>query len=166
MPNSLTPRAWKIVFFFFLVAAIAAVAISQSWEPRLKSHYRWQRETPGSAKGMPGPSPAQVTKLLTGVYDPELPINIVDLGLIHKVDVQSRHVALTMTLTTPNCPFAGHLVERVRKALLADERVDSLELHLVTDPPWSVERMAPEVRHRLFGTDAGVRSVASTKGAS
>jgi metal-sulfur cluster biosynthetic enzyme len=166
MPNSLTPRSRKIVLFLLLVAAIAAAAISQTWEPRLKSHYHWQRETPRSAEGIPGPSPAQVTTLLTNVYDPELPINIVDLGLIHKVDVCSRHVALTMTLTTPNCPFAGHLIERVREALLADERVDSLELHLTMNPPWTVERLAPEVRHRLFGTDAGGRPDTSKKGAS
>jgi metal-sulfur cluster biosynthetic enzyme len=166
MPNSLTPRTRKIVFFLFLVAAIATAAISQSWEPRLKSHYHWQRETPSSVKGIPGPSPAQVTTLLTGVYDPELPINIVDLGLIHKVDVRLRHVDLTMTLTTPNCPFAGNLIDRVRDALLADERVDSLELHLTMDPPWTVERLAPEVRHRLFGIDAGGRPDTSKKGAS
>lgn len=97
----------------------------------------------------PADKAALARTMLRNVYDPEIGLNIVDLGLVYdlKVDEQNRCRVL-MTFTTAGCPVGGHLVNEVYEALsvldFADVKVD-----LTFDPPWSPQRMSPEARRQL-----------------
>jgi len=87
-----------------------------------------------------------VTALKT-VYDPEIPADIYELGLIYKVDIaDDRAVALDMTLTTPNCPSAAELPHMVENAVASVAGVREAKVNLVWDPPWDPSRMSDEAR--------------------
>ena len=85
----------------------------------------------------------QVTAALKTVYDPEMPVNIYELGLIYGVAVgDTGHVDLRMTLTAPNCPVAGTLPGDVERAVRAVPGVTGVKLELVFDPPWTKDRIS------------------------
>jgi FeS assembly SUF system protein len=84
------------------------------------------------------------------VYDPEMPVNIFDLGLIYDVDVDgSGQARIRMTLTAPNCPVAGSLPEEVRRAVRVVPGVAGVEIELTFDPPWTKDRMSPAAKLAL-----------------
>jgi FeS assembly SUF system protein len=90
---------------------------------------------------------AAVTEVLRTVYDPELPVNIVDMGLIYGIDVDSQgEVTIRMTLTTPACPAAGTLPAEVQAKALGVDGVTACDVKLVWDPPWTPERMSEAAR--------------------
>jgi FeS assembly SUF system protein len=92
---------------------------------------------------------ALVEKLKT-VYDPEIPVDIYELGLIYKVDVSDdRDVAVEMTLTAPGCPVAGEMPEWVEDAVMSVPGVRSCTVNLVFDPPWDPSRMSDEAKLQL-----------------
>lgn len=100
---------------------------------------------------------AEVMKQLKEVVDPELGVNIVDLGLIYEVAVKSVKqdtggvvVHVKMTLTSPGCPLAPIIHEEVEKSLMKIKGVDEVELEIVWDPPWSLEKVSEETK-LLFG---------------
>jgi len=79
------------------------------------------------------------------IYDPEIPVNIYDLGLIYEIRVDDDAKAwITMTLTSPNCPVAESLPIEVKEAVLDVEGIDSVDLNLTFNPPWSKEMMTEE----------------------
>lgn len=91
-----------------------------------------------------------IYEALHNVYDPELGVNVVDLGLIYEIDVkEDGHVTITMTLTTPGCPMHESIGEGVGVVLQDIPEVTSGEIHLVWDPPWEPSRMTEEGRHML-----------------
>lgn len=93
---------------------------------------------------------AQIVTALKTVYDPEIPVNIYDLGLIYSIDIDERgNVAIDMTLTAPACPVAGILPKQVQKAVEGVGDVDQVSVRLVWDPPWGQERMSDEARLSL-----------------
>jgi FeS assembly SUF system protein len=84
------------------------------------------------------------------VYDPEIPVDIYELGLIYKVDISDeRHVDIEMTLTAPACPVAGEMPGWVEEAALKVEGVVSAKAVIVFDPPWDTSRMSDEARLQL-----------------
>lgn len=89
---------------------------------------------------------AQVLSRLKEVIDPELGVNIVDLGLVYDVSVKKGKVAVLMTLTSPGCPLAGVFDKLVRDAILRIEGVSDVSVSLTFDPPWTVEMMSKEAR--------------------
>ena len=90
-----------------------------------------------------------ITALRT-IYDPEIPVNIYELGLIYAVDVQPDHtVNIKMTLTTPACPVAGSLPGEVQRRVEAVDEVKSCNVDLVWDPPWDPSRISPQAREKL-----------------
>ena len=93
-------------------------------------------------------SEKDVWAALKEIYDPEIRINIVDLGLIYKVKVEGERVYVKMTLTTPGCPLSFHMFRSVREAL---KKLGFREVKVVVtfDPPWSPSRMSPEARKKL-----------------
>ena len=105
----------------------------------------------------PPPSQAELDVLtdklieqLKTVYDPEIPVDIYELGLIYKVDVSDeREVAIEMTLTAPGCPVAGEMPDWVRDAVLKVEGVKACAVNLVFDPPWDPSRMSDEAKLQL-----------------
>ncbi len=93
----------------------------------------------------------RVVEVLRTIYDPEIPVNIYDLGLIYdlEVDEESGKVRIRMTLTAPACPFAGTLPGQVEMATKGVEGVADVQVELVWDPPWSQERMTEEAKLQL-----------------
>jgi FeS assembly SUF system protein len=92
---------------------------------------------------------ALIDKLKT-VYDPEIPVDIYELGLIYKVDVSDdRDVVVDMTLTAPGCPVAGEMPEWVREAVMSIEGLRSCTVNLTFEPPWDPSRMSDEARLQL-----------------
>jgi FeS assembly SUF system protein len=91
-----------------------------------------------------------IIERLKDVYDPEIPVNIYDLGLIYNVDVDENNKAsIVMTLTAPGCPVADMLVEDVRQAALAVEDVTDADVELTFEPPWDKSMMSEEARLEL-----------------
>ena len=87
---------------------------------------------------------------LKTVYDPEIPVDIYELGLIYKVDVSDdRDVKVEMTLTAPGCPVAGQMPEWVADAVRSVEGINDVDVEMVFDPPWDPSRMSDEARVAL-----------------
>jgi FeS assembly SUF system protein len=91
----------------------------------------------------------QVLERLKECYDPEIPINIVDLGLVYDVTVEDDQIHVRMTLTSPHCPLAGVLSEEVEAKVKEIEGVGSVRVELVWDPPWTPDRISRETRDSL-----------------
>jgi FeS assembly SUF system protein len=92
----------------------------------------------------------QLIEKLKSVFDPEIPVDIYELGLIYKVDISDeRAVAVDMTLTAPGCPVAGEMPEWVKDAVLQVDGVTSAVVHLVFDPPWDPSMMSDEAKLQL-----------------
>ncbi|MGD0143715.1 MAG: SUF system Fe-S cluster assembly protein [Rhizomicrobium sp.] len=90
-----------------------------------------------------------VTAMKT-VFDPEIPVDIYELGLIYKVDVaDNKDVAVDMTLTAPGCPVAGEMPEMVKSALQTVDGIGEVTVNMVFDPPWTPERMSEEAKLEL-----------------
>jgi FeS assembly SUF system protein len=85
----------------------------------------------------------KVIEALSKVYDPEIPVNIYELGLIYKIDISdNKHVDILMTLTAPSCPVAGELPVEVEKRIEAIPEVKSCDVELTWEPAWSKDRMS------------------------
>jgi FeS assembly SUF system protein len=98
----------------------------------------------------PPPSEAAIIEALREVHDPEIPVNIYDLGLIYDIDIGSLGATLiTMTLTTPACPVAGAMPQRVADRVAEVVGVGEVEVRLVWDPPWDRGRMSEDARLAL-----------------
>lgn len=88
---------------------------------------------------------AEIVKTLKSIFDPEIPVNIYDLGLIYAIDVDDdKKVEIKMTLTAPNCPMADQLLGEVNKKTNAIEGVKEAKINLVFDPPWDKSLMSEE----------------------
>ena len=93
---------------------------------------------------------AAIVEALKEIYDPEIPVNIYELGLIYGVEVtQGGHAAVTMTLTTPNCPVAESMPAEVELRVSAVPGVATADVNLVWDPPWDPMKMSDEARLEL-----------------
>lgn len=87
---------------------------------------------------------------LKTVFDPEIPVNIYDLGLIYRLDIGAgNEVTLDMTLTAPGCPVAQTFPETVRQAVLSVDGVKDCKVELVWEPPWTMDKMSEEARLEL-----------------
>ena len=87
---------------------------------------------------------------LKSVYDPEIPVDIYELGLIYKVDVaDNKDVSVDMTLTAPGCPVAGEMPDMVKAALEGVEGIGKVTVNMTFDPPWTPERMSEEAKLEL-----------------
>ena len=87
---------------------------------------------------------------LKTVYDPEIPVDIYELGLIYKVDVaDNKDVVVDMTLTAPGCPVAGEMPGMVKSALEGVEGIGGVTVNMTFDPPWTPERMSEEAKLEL-----------------
>ena len=92
----------------------------------------------------------KIVKMLRTVYDPEIPVNVYDLGLIYNVEVDDeKNVKIEMTLTAPNCPAADFIVEDVRMKIESIEAVKSVDIQLVFEPEWDKDMMSEEAKLEL-----------------
>lgn len=93
---------------------------------------------------------AIIIEILKTIYDPEIPVNIYDLGLIYEVDVyEEDEVKITMTLTAPNCPMADQILEEVNERTKAVPQIEDVTVVLTFDPPWDKEMMTEEAKLEL-----------------
>ena len=84
------------------------------------------------------------------IYDPEIPVNIYELGLIYKIEIiEEKKVNIDMTLTSPNCPVAESLPKMVKNNILKIESVSDVDLKLVWDPPWTKDKMSEAAKLEL-----------------
>jgi FeS assembly SUF system protein len=104
-----------------------------------------------SASAIPADELARLTddivSALKTVYDPEIPADIYELGLVYRIDIEDdRSVKIDMTLTAPGCPVAGEMPGWVENAVGAVEGVSGVEVNMVFDPPWTPDRMSEEAQ--------------------
>ena len=90
-----------------------------------------------------------VRNALKGVKDPELGLDLVVLGLVYDIEVKDADVKVTISLTSPMCPVAGQIVEDARQAVLDVEGVETADVELTFEPPWTPERISPLIRSSL-----------------
>ena len=83
------------------------------------------------------------------IYDPEIPVNIYDLGLIYDVEVDNKKAKIKMTLTSPNCPVAESLPKDVKDVTMQVEEIEDVDLELVWDPPWTKDMMSEAAKLEL-----------------
>ncbi len=128
-------------------AAVTAAGFHNS-EPGDRDWVRLEAMEPTAASPAPAPpAPDTVRKALRAVKDPELNLNIIDIGLVYDVEVgEAGDVMVRMTLTSPGCPAGGEIIEDVKRVVGDLEGVKGAEVELVWDPYWTPERMDPRVR--------------------
>ena len=92
----------------------------------------------------------QIVSEIKKIYDPEIPVNIYELGLIYKIEIkEAKKVNIDMTLTSPNCPVAESLPRMVKDNILKLDGVDDVNLNLVWDPPWTKDKMSEAAKLEL-----------------
>ena len=92
----------------------------------------------------------KIIKEIKKIYDPEIPVNIYELGLIYEIKVEkNNHIKVKMTLTTPNCPVAESLQKEVKDSIMQVKEVNDVDLELVWDPPWDKSMMSEAAKLEL-----------------
>jgi FeS assembly SUF system protein len=97
----------------------------------------------------------QIIEALKKVFDPEIPVNVWDLGLIYDIGIQGSAVAIKMTMTSPTCPMAEEILQMVRYAVASVPGVSSVDVELVWEPGWDISRMSDTARLELDLTEEG-----------
>ena len=106
-------------------------------------------QSPAAESGPPPSLEARVWEQLRGCYDPEIPLNIVDLGLIYDVRVQDGQANIKMTLTSPGCHLGGQIASVVQDKILALAEIEEANVELVWDPPWHQGMISQAGREKL-----------------
>ena len=91
----------------------------------------------------------EVLRMLKTVFDPEIPVNIYDLGLIYKIDIEDSKCLIDMTLTAPSCPAADFLIEDIRQKVGSVEGISEVQVNLVFAPEWTKDMMSEEAKLEL-----------------
>ncbi len=92
----------------------------------------------------------QVIHILKNTYDPEIPVNVYDLGLIYEIEVDKEfNVKIIMTLTAPNCPMVDELIGGIYESILGIQDVKAVDINLTFDPPWTTDMMSDEAKLEL-----------------
>ncbi|MCQ2340012.1 MAG: iron-sulfur cluster assembly protein [Paludibacteraceae bacterium] len=91
----------------------------------------------------------EVLRMLKTVYDPEIPVNVYDLGLIYKIDIRGEVCVIEMTLTAPSCPAADFLVEDIRQKVLSVKGINEVQVNIVFEPEWTKDMMSDEAKLEL-----------------
>ena len=93
---------------------------------------------------------SKVIEVVKKIYDPEIPVNIYELGLIYKIEVDEKNkINIDMTLTSPNCPVAESLPKEVKENIMKVEGVSDVNLNLVWEPPWDKDKMSEAAKLEL-----------------
>jgi metal-sulfur cluster biosynthetic enzyme len=98
----------------------------------------------------------EIWAVLKTIQDPEIPLNIVDLGLVYEVKIEGGHVTVDMTLTTAGCPAAVYFPSEVKSRIMAVEGTEDATVNIVWNPPWSLEKVTEE--GKLFLESMGIRT--------
>jgi len=102
----------------------------------------------------------KIEDALREVYDPEIPINVYDLGLIYEINIENNDtVNIVMTLTSPTCPTADYIESQVKEAIEIVEGVKSVNIKMTFNPPWSPDRVSTEAKEELGLTSSGAEDL-------
>ncbi|SDT84287.1 Metal-sulfur cluster biosynthetic enzyme [Desulfobacula phenolica] len=146
---NISNKSKLIIIYGFLLLVVAAVFFQTRGPSALKNEYSWTNKLNSASSG---PLTENiVNSALANVLDPELQLNILELGLIYKMSIIDRMVNIVMTLTTPTCPFSQTFIEGIKDELLKIPELETINLKLTFDPPWTINRLAPEIRDQLLG---------------
>lgn len=91
----------------------------------------------------------QIIAVLHTIYDPEIPVNIYDLGLIYNIDLQDNNAEITMTFTSPNCPMADQLLEQVRSIAQYVKSIEKVDVVVTFEPAWDPDSLNDEIKLQL-----------------
>lgn len=91
----------------------------------------------------------KIVEMLKTVFDPEIPVNVYDLGLIYRIDLNGSDLEVDMTLTAPNCPAADFIAEDVKEKLSSIDGIDNVKINLVFEPEWSQDMISEEGKLEL-----------------
>ena len=91
----------------------------------------------------------KIVEEIKKIYDPEIPVNIYDLGLVYDIQVKEKKAIIKMTLTSPNCPVAESLPKEVKDGAMQVDEIEDVDLELVWDPPWTKDMMSEAAKLEL-----------------
>jgi FeS assembly SUF system protein len=92
----------------------------------------------------------KIIEVLKTVFDPEIPVNIWDLGIVYNIDISDNNdVTITMTMTAPNCPISEMIIDDVKSSLSNIEGINDIKINLTFNPPWSPDMMSEEAKLQL-----------------
>jgi FeS assembly SUF system protein len=128
------------------ISSTRALAEAQAAERQPDYLEGFLNPKPEPAESDAGGISDEVIAALRQIHDPEIPVNIYDLGLIYGVEVHEGHATITMTLTTPHCPVAESMPGEVELRVTAVPGIQSCDVNLVWDPPWDPGKMSDEAR--------------------
>lgn len=151
------------LFVGVLVLCAAFLVSTALTKKSTRQEYHWTRSAadhgvrPGKAQATELKE-EEIVSILKKVQDPELGINVVDLGLLHKVSVVGTTVDIQIILTSPACPYNTAMIEDMKKALFNEPKVEEVKFIVALDLPWTPERMNPEAKRRLLESGPGSTS--------
>jgi FeS assembly SUF system protein len=91
----------------------------------------------------------KIINVLKTVYDPEIPVNIYDLGLIYNIEIEDKNLRITMTLTSPNCPMAEQMIDEMKTNLGYIKEIDKVDIDITFEPTWNPDSLSDEVKLQL-----------------
>lgn len=152
---------WEKVLAILATFGIITLIILLTPQNKLEKDYSWAKdvshaEEQDGSPSLAAPTRQEILKVLEGVQDPEISVNVVDLGLIYAVEVDARKIMILLTVTSPKCPFASTIVRDVRDAIFTLPQVREVRVRLTLDPPWTVDKVSKEARNKLLGIPARV----------
>lgn len=139
----------KVIFIILLITLGVLIFLSM---PRggLKDEYNWKGKSYSDSTVVQTPTETEIIAKLRQVKDPELNVDIIDLGLIYDLKITEGELDIVMTLTFKRCPYAVQLIEDVKTALTSIDGIKKIRLKMTFDPAWSWERVRPEVREGII----------------
>jgi metal-sulfur cluster biosynthetic enzyme len=142
-------RVFQYLVVTIILAAVVALLAAMAYSSSIRKSYHWTKSAFGAA--VPPVTEDHIRSLLAKVTDPELGVNIVDLGLVYGIRIPSPGaVEVTMTLTTPYCPYNKTIIDDIQKTLIADPAINDARLRIVFEPAWSWNRVDKGVRDRII----------------
>lgn len=142
-------KVQKILFVILLVFLGVLIFLSMPTKG-LKDEYNWKGKSYSDKTLTEYPGEEDITRALRQVIDPELGVDIVDLGLFYDIKMNDGNLDVVMTLTFKRCPFSVQILDDVKAILTSMDGIKKIKLVMTFDPPWSWERVSPEVRNEII----------------
>ncbi|HPS85847.1 MAG TPA: metal-sulfur cluster assembly factor [Spirochaetota bacterium] len=136
--------------FIILLSTLAVLIYLSIPAGGVKDEYKWKNKSSSNGTVLQNLTSSDVLEKLKSVKDPELDVNIIDLGLIYDLKLNEGNLNMVMTLTFKRCPYAAQLIENVKSALMSMEGIKTVNLEITFEPLWSWERVKPEVRDSII----------------
>ncbi len=145
-----TNRIFQYLAVAIILATVIALLAAMAYSGSIKKSYHWTKPSRQPAVALPV-TEDHIRSLLARVPDSELGVSIVDLGLVYGIHFRGPDaVEVTMTLTTPYCPYSRSIVDDIEKTLMADPAINDARLRIVFEPAWTWDRVDKSIRDRII----------------